>query len=84
MGAAAIIALLIKLVPTILSLINQAVAYVHDKGLLEAGASTAIAAELSKLTATVATARAVETAAAATHAGDATDNAFDQDFKDDR
>jgi len=32
----------------------------------------------------VATARAVETAAAATHAGDATDNAFDQDFKDDR
>ena len=84
MGAAAIIALLIKLVPTILSLINQAVAYLHDKKLLEAGASEAIAAELSKLSATVATARAVEVAAAATHAADPTDTAFDQDFKDDR
>ena len=84
MGVAAIIALFVKLLPAILSLINNAVAYVHDKGLLEAGASNAIAAELAKLSATVATAREVEAAAAATHAADPTDKAFDQEFKDER
>ena len=74
------LAFVLKVIPTILSLINRLLAYARDRRMLKAGRTEAIAEQLGRLSATVSQARATEAAAEAAHATDPTDGAFDPDF----
>ena len=74
------LAFVLKVLPTVLSLINRLLVYARDQRMLDAGRSEAIAGQLSRISATVAMARATEAAAGAAHAADKTDSAFDPDF----
>ena len=74
------ISFILKVLPTILSLINRLLAYARDQRMLKAGRTEAIAEQLDRLSATVSQARATEAAAEAAHATDPTDGAFDPDF----
>jgi hypothetical protein len=81
MGALSIAALLVKLAPTILSIIEKSIAALHDRQMIDAGKAQAIAAQSAKLSETIAKAGAGAREAAARAAADPTDIAFDSDFK---
>jgi hypothetical protein len=77
----ALLPLALKLLPTLIGLIESIVQSAHDNRLLAAGQAEAIAAALMKAQAQVALARQAEAAAEARHAKDPTDSAFDSDFR---
>lgn len=77
---ASFLALFLKLLPTILSLLNKGLAMAHDRQMLNAGRAQATADQLRSMSRTVAMARATMAAAAESHAKDATDGAFDPEF----
>lgn len=83
MSAAAIIAIVLKLLPQVLSLINRLVAFAHDRKMIEAGRLQAIAEQTTALNRTISLACAAEQEAAEAHAKDPTDGAFDQTFRRD-
>ena len=74
------LAFVLKILPTVLSIINRLLSYARDRRMLKAGKTEAIAEQLDRLSATVSQAKATEAAAEAAHAADPTDGAFDQDF----
>jgi len=76
-----VLSFVLKILPTILSLINRLLAYARDRRMLKAGRSEAIAEQLDRLSATVSQARATEAAAEAAHATNQTDDAFDREFE---
>ena len=71
----------LKLLPALIGVIERIVQSAHENRLIEAGQAEAIATALTKAQAQVALARRAEAEAEARHAGDATDSAFDSDFK---
>ena len=73
--------LALKLLPTLIGMIESIVQSAHDNRLLEAGQAEAIAAALTKAQAQVALGRQAEAEAEARHAKDPTDSAFDSDFQ---
>ena len=75
------LALIVQILPTILQLINKLVAAAHDAQMISAGRSQAIADAHQALGETIAIAQAAAQAAEAEHVKDATDAAFDQEFK---
>jgi hypothetical protein len=77
----AFLPLALKLLPTLIGMIESVVQSAHDNRLLEAGQAEAIAAALTKAQAQVAQARQAEADAEARHAKDATDSAFDSGFQ---
>lgn len=74
------LAFVLKILPTVLSIINRLLSYARDKRMLKAGRTEAIAEQLDRISATVSKARAAEAEADAAHAADQTDDAFDPDF----
>ncbi|MCC3246645.1 hypothetical protein LG047_15190 [Methylocystis sp. WRRC1] len=81
MSLAAILAFVMKVLPTVLDLINRVVAYAHDNKMINLGEAKAIAAGVERLNETLAKAKAAADEAEAAHASDATDDAFDRDFE---
>jgi hypothetical protein len=77
----ALLPLALKLLPTLIGFVETIIHSAHDNRLLEAGQAEAVAAALTKAQAQVALARQAETDAEARHAKDATDSAFDSDFR---
>jgi hypothetical protein len=77
----AFLPLALKLLPTLIGMIESVIQSAHDNRLLEAGQAEAIAAALTKAQAQVAQARQAEADAEARHAKDATDSAFDSGFQ---
>jgi predicted Zn-dependent protease len=77
---ASFLALFLKLLPTILSLLNKGLSMAHDRQMISSGRAQATAEQLGELSRTVARARTAEAEADAAHAKDQTDGAFDQDF----
>jgi hypothetical protein len=77
----ALLPVLIKLLPTLIGLVEAILQSARDNKLLEAGQAEAIAAALRKAQAQVAGARQAEADADARHAKDPTDSAFDADFQ---
>jgi len=78
----AIIGLVIKLLPTILSIIEKVIAAAHDRRMIQAGQAEAINEANQRLSVTLAKARVAmreAEAAQATHPDD--DAGFDQSFK---
>lgn len=72
---------LLKSLPAILSLIQSILAWSIDRGRVEQGRLVAIAEAAQALNKTLAKAAAVEQEAAEAHAKDATDGAFDDEFR---
>jgi hypothetical protein len=77
----ALVPVLLKLLPTLIGMIESIIQSAHDRKLIEAGQAEAIAAALSKAQAQVALARQAEAAAEARHSKDASDGAFDPQFR---
>jgi hypothetical protein len=77
----ALLPLALKLLPALIGMIESIVQSARDNRLLEAGQAEAIAAALTKAQAQVALARQAEADAEARHAKDATDAAFDSNFR---
>lgn len=77
----AFLPLALKLLPTLIGLIEQIIESAHESRLLQAGQAEAIAKALTKAQAQIALARRAEAEAAARHVKDSTDSAFDADFK---
>jgi hypothetical protein len=77
----ALLPLALKLLPTLIGMIESVVQSAHDNKLLETGQAEAIAAALTKAQAQVAQAREAEAEAEARHAKDPTDSAFDSGFQ---
>jgi hypothetical protein len=77
----ALLPLALKLLPTLIGLVERIVQSAHDNRLFEAGQAEAIASALTKAQAQVALARQAEAEAEARHAKDTTDSAFDADFR---
>ena len=77
----ALLPLALKLLPTLIGMIESIVQSAHDNRLFAAGQAEAIAAALTKAQAQVALARQAEADAAKRHAKDPTDSAFDSDFQ---
>ena len=71
---------IIKLLPTLIGIVETILQSARDNKLLEAGQAQAIAAALTRAQAPVASARQAEADADARHAKDPTDSAFDADF----
>ncbi|HEU0150802.1 MAG TPA: hypothetical protein VFR21_28490 [Bradyrhizobium sp.] len=72
---------IIKLLPTLIGIVETILQSARDNKLLEAGQAQAIAAALTRAQAQVASARQAEADADARHAKDPTDSAFDADFQ---
>jgi hypothetical protein len=77
----ALLPLALKLLPALIGIVGSIIQSARDNRLLEAGQAEAIAAALTKAQAQVALAREAEADAEARHAKDATDSAFDPDFR---
>jgi hypothetical protein len=77
----ALLPVLIKLLPTLIGLVEAILQSARDNKLLEAGQAQAIAAALTRAQAQVGSARQAEADADARHAKDPTDSAFDADFQ---
>jgi hypothetical protein len=77
----ALLPLALKLLPALIGFIEQIVQAAQQNRLLAAGQAEAIANALAKAQTQVALARQAEADAEARHAKDATDSAFDPDFK---
>jgi hypothetical protein len=77
----ALLPVFIKLLPTLIGIVESILKSAHDNRLLEAGQAEAIAAALTKAQAQIALARQAEADAEARHAKDATDSAFDANFQ---
>ena len=77
----ALLPLAIKLLPALIGIVESIIQSARDNRLLAAGQAEAIAAALTKAQAQVALARQAEADAEARHAKDATDSAFDSDFR---
>jgi hypothetical protein len=77
----ALLPLLLRLLPTLIGFVETILQSAHDNRLLKAGQAEAIAAALTKAQAQVALARQAEADAAARHVKNATDSAFDPEFK---
>jgi hypothetical protein len=75
-----LLALLIKALPTILSLVQRFVSWADARKLIEQGEMQAIARETKALLGVVAIAREAERVAEDRHRADPTDDAFDPDF----
>lgn len=73
--------LLIKIAPTLLSLISSAVGALHDKQQLDAGDARAVARALAAAAKARGLAAQVEAEAASAHESNKTDAAFDQEFQ---
>jgi hypothetical protein len=77
----ALLPLALKLLPTLIGMVESILQSAHDNKLLAAGQAEAIAAALTKAQAQVALARQAETEAEARQAKDPTDSAFDSGFQ---
>lgn len=77
------IAAILKALPTLLALIQQIVGWARERNLIEKGRLIAIAEAAQSLNTELAKAAAAEQEAAAKHASDPTDNAFDSEFRRD-
>ncbi|MBV8848103.1 MAG: hypothetical protein JOZ16_00805 [Methylobacteriaceae bacterium] len=77
----ALLPVVLKLLPALIGMIESIIQSAHENRLFEAGQAEAIAAALTKAQAQIALARQVEADAQARHAKDATDTAFDPDFR---
>lgn len=73
--------LILKLVPTILSIINKLVAAAHDQQMIDAGKAEELATEHQKLGETLAKVHAAAQEATTAHQTVKDDSAFDQEFK---
>jgi hypothetical protein len=77
----ALLPVFLKLLPTLIGMIESILQSAQANRLLKAGQAEAIAAALTQAQAQVALARQAEAEAEARHVKDATDAAFDSDFQ---
>lgn len=75
------LSLAIKIVPAVLSIIQWLIRRADERRLISDGERRAIARGLHEVALRVASAHKIEAEAAAAHARDTTDEAFDQDFQ---